>query len=234
MRKHIRKTTTISHSLFYEPALACGLDLTKEMGEVAPAAHTCLGGIRINPDCSTDVPGLFSAGEAAGGIHGANRIGGTAGTETLVFGKIAGISAGLFAARQQTGEELQTLDDQETAEPDNLYLKDISDRLSALYSSYFGILKSENELRKLEQGIYELKEILSKTSGRGSIFTPSFTETRNALTVAETQVKAALLRKESRGVFYRTDKPESDSRYDYMNTTAEYWNGNITVKLVHQ
>ena len=69
-----------------------GVDITKEMIEVAPAPHTSLGGIAINPDCSTVIKGLFACGEVTGGIHGANRIGGNAGLETLVFGKCAGES----------------------------------------------------------------------------------------------------------------------------------------------
>lgn len=66
--------------------------------EVKPGAHTTLGGIRIAPDCSTVVPGLFAAGEAAGGIHGRDRLGGNAGLEVFVFGRIAGQSAARYAA----------------------------------------------------------------------------------------------------------------------------------------
>jgi len=66
--------------------------------EVKPGAHTTLGGIRIAPDCSTAVPGLFAAGEAAGGIHGRDRLGGNAGLEVFVFGRIAGKAAAHYAA----------------------------------------------------------------------------------------------------------------------------------------
>ncbi|MDQ0288617.1 carbohydrate-binding family 9-like protein [Oligosphaera ethanolica] len=71
-----------------------------ELGqEVVPAAHTTLGGIRVTPDCATAVPGLFAAGEAMGGLHGADRVGGNAGLEVFVFGRIAGASAAAYAAR---------------------------------------------------------------------------------------------------------------------------------------
>lgn len=66
--------------------------------EVRPGAHTTLGGIRIAPDTSTRIPGLFAAGEAAGGLHGRDRLGGNAGLEVLVFGRIAGHSAAHYAA----------------------------------------------------------------------------------------------------------------------------------------
>jgi len=78
---------------------AQGIDITKDWMLVAPAPHTSLGGVRIDPSCRVldktgqPIPGLFAAGEVTGGVHGANRLGGNAGTEVLVFGKIAGISA---------------------------------------------------------------------------------------------------------------------------------------------
>ncbi len=66
--------------------------------EVKPAAHTTLGGVKINPDCSTSIKGLFAAGEVTGGIHGRDRIGGNAGLEVLVFGHAAGITASTLNA----------------------------------------------------------------------------------------------------------------------------------------
>ncbi len=80
-----------------------GVDIHREPMLVAPAPHTSLGGLKIDPDCrvidkgGAPIPGLFAAGEVVGGIHGFNRIGGNAGTETLVFGRIAGESAAKFA-----------------------------------------------------------------------------------------------------------------------------------------
>ncbi len=82
---------------------AAGVDITREPMLVAPAPHTSLGGLVIDTHCrvlradGSPVPGLFAAGEVTGGIHGMNRIGGNAGTEVLVFGRIAGESAAAFA-----------------------------------------------------------------------------------------------------------------------------------------
>ena len=78
---------------------ACGIDITREPMLVAPAPHTSLGGVVIDARCrvlrpdGSPVPGLFAAGEVTGGVHGRNRLGGNAGTEVLVFGKIAGMEA---------------------------------------------------------------------------------------------------------------------------------------------
>ena len=82
---------------------ACGVDITREPMLVAPAPHTSLGGVAIDTSCrvlrpdGSPIPGLFATGEVTGGIHGLNRIGGNAGTEVLVFGRIAGQSAAAFA-----------------------------------------------------------------------------------------------------------------------------------------
>lgn len=72
---------------------AVGIDLATEWIELAPAPHTALGGVCIDAHCHTGIPGLFACGEVTGGLHGANRIGGSAGLETLVFGIRAGRSA---------------------------------------------------------------------------------------------------------------------------------------------
>ena len=82
---------------------AAGVDIHRESMLVAPAPHTSLGGLVIDTRCrvlsadGTPIPGLFAAGEVTGGIHGLNRIGGNAGTETLVFGRIAGEEAASYA-----------------------------------------------------------------------------------------------------------------------------------------
>ena len=70
-----------------------GVDIREEPMEVAPTAHHFMGGSRIKPGCETTVGNLYSAGEASGGIHGANRLGGNALADTQVFGKRAGESA---------------------------------------------------------------------------------------------------------------------------------------------
>ncbi len=81
----------------------CGVDITREPMLVAPAPHTSLGGVVIDTKCrvlrpdGSPIPGLYAAGEVTGGIHGLNRIGGNAGTEVLVFGRIAGREAAAFS-----------------------------------------------------------------------------------------------------------------------------------------
>src|SRR5512136_181776 len=85
--------------LMLEQFLAFGIDIRKERMEVSPTAHHFMGGLRITPSCETTVPGLYACGEAAGGVHGANRRGGNSLAETQVFGKRAGAAAGKAPSR---------------------------------------------------------------------------------------------------------------------------------------
>jgi fumarate reductase (CoM/CoB) subunit A len=80
-----------------EQFLKFGVDIRTEPMEVAPTAHHIMGGLKITPECKTTLPGLFACGESAGGVQGANRLGGNALADTQVFGK----RAGEFAARQE-------------------------------------------------------------------------------------------------------------------------------------
>jgi aspartate oxidase len=81
-----------AYAPFVERYRNVGIDLLTQPVEVANAAHTSLGGVKVNSRCETDIRGLYAAGEALGNLHGANRIGGSAGTETLVFSRFVAAS----------------------------------------------------------------------------------------------------------------------------------------------
>src|SRR5512136_1466143 len=111
-REHIETRLPV----MLEQFLKFGVDIRTTPMEVAPTAHHVMGGLRITPECRTTLPGLFACGEAAGGVHGANRLGGNALAETQVFGKRAGEYAGksekrmIKADREQVKRELDRLD----------------------------------------------------------------------------------------------------------------------------
>src|SRR5215471_5023790 len=99
---YIRKRLPSMYHQFKELA---GVDITKEMMEVGPTMHYIMGGVRVNADTTaTRVPGLFAAGEVAGGMHGANRLGGNSLSDLLVFGKRAGEFAANFARNHDAGQ----------------------------------------------------------------------------------------------------------------------------------
>lgn len=89
---------------------AVGIDLACEWIELAPCAHTSLGGVRVDAQGASTVEGLFACGEVMGGLHGANRIGGSAGLETLVFGRRAGRAAAAYICQNPAGKDTGLLD----------------------------------------------------------------------------------------------------------------------------
>src|SRR5512136_3271063 len=96
-----------------EQFLKFGVDIREKPMEVAPTAHHIMGGLRITPECRTTLPGLFACGEVAGGVHGANRLGGNALAETQVFGRRAGDAAGRAEKREKKVDPAQVKRQQE-------------------------------------------------------------------------------------------------------------------------
>ena len=200
------------NALFYEKALRCGVDLTRQRAEVAPVAHTNLGGILIDRHCRTDVPGLFAAGEAIGGLHGANRIGGCAGTETLVFGAIAGASAAKYAASVSAPERI----DWESV-PDIGGGETLRKEISRIVSQCLGYDKNE---QGLEDGYRRLCRLEEETGANDC----------GILLMAKAQILASLQRKESRGVFRRLDFMEQNGELDGYSFAVSWKDGLLSAE----
>lgn len=208
------------HKIFTQPAVDVGMDLTKEMPEMMPAAHTNLGGIRITADCSTQIPNLFACGEVIGGLHGANRIGGSAGAETVVFGAIAGNSAAAY---------LKTVAEQKESVVENAAktgtehvcrflgrpmgpasAADIRAKLGVVMAEYMGIARDEAGLLEAKRQVKQLEKLLEQAGAESLKECTELYHCENMLLLANIQIEASLLRKESRGVFYRNDYPQQD------------------------
>ena len=153
----------------YEPFVrryaAVGIDFTKEPVELANAAHTTIGGVEIDPGCRSAVRGLYVAGEAAGHVHGSNRIGGSAGSETLVFGQIAarsiiedlpGLCPGKPAFEPAFGGG-------PAVSPERLGA--IAEREKAIVGECAGVFRDGNTLAR---GYGELQALLAELLGYGS------------------------------------------------------------------
>src|SRR5262245_39756050 len=122
-------------SMYHQFKQLADIDITKEPMEIGPTTHYVMGGIRVDPDSqmSTTLPGLFAAGECAGGLHGANRLGGNSLSDLLVFGKRAGEYAAAFAKEHKRGafderqveeaarQGLEPFDAARAARPENPY-----------------------------------------------------------------------------------------------------------------
>ncbi len=199
-----------------------GVDITKEKMEVAPTVHYHMGGIRINPDTNqTLVDGLYACGEAASGVHGANRLGGNSLSDLLVFGKRTGETASDYAV----SSKLLPISDAEVDEELTRVLAfigreksinpyDVFEKLRETMSTYVGIWRNEEDLKKALSEIRDLKVKAKEVGVSGSTqFNPGLItclELNGLLRVAEMLVTAALERRESRGAHYRQDYLETD------------------------
>lgn len=172
-------------------------------------AHAANGGIKIGPDASTGVSGLYAAGEVTGGMHGADRIGGLSTANGLVFGMIAGQSAAAYAKRAASAPE--------TWEYGTFVAEGCKDTLVVLQQimfQYAMVLRDETGLNFALNKVGQLRDMIKKEMKPSSDI-KKITQTQRFIarcSTAECILRAALLRKESRGSHFRTDFPEQDPR----------------------
>ncbi len=207
-----------------------GVDPLKEMIPIRPASHFVMGGIDVVDyrTGATAVSGIYAAGECASvSIHGANRLGGNALTELLVFGKATGKSAAHYAkANQFLDRDIVSKaavrwgfqDSDKNPQQSYQKLVEIRNHMAAVLWNKAGIIRNETgmdealkQLKEL-QGNFEAMEV--RPSGRkGDLGFVHYVELGSMLTVAQAVVMAALLRRESRGGHCRTDFPELDDQF---------------------
>ena len=196
-----------------------GFDLAGGLVEVVPTAHYMMGGVVFHADTSTDLPGLFAAGEDTGGVHGANRLGGNGVANSTVFGGIAGDTMAHYVSNREFLEPNQESIEQSIAmhrKPLTQAQGDIEfirDELADCMWDQVGILRNQNDLVAARERLDRLDAML-QTMGVGDT-NPAFNLTwqdwmnlRNLLLVSKTVVEAALVRENSRGAHYREDYPE--------------------------
>ncbi|AEG17106.1 fumarate reductase (CoM/CoB) subunit TfrA [Methanobacterium paludis] len=199
-----------------------GVDIRKEPMEVAPTAHHFMGGSRINPLCETKVKNLYAAGEAAGGVHGANRLGGNALAETQVFGKIAGESAAKNALKTEFSSNNGFVNAEEERihslfKDGDYYPHEIKKELRETMWNNVAIIRNETDLKVAMGKLMEIKEkIANMKVPEGTGFNKNLQdalEIENMLIVAALTTESALMRRESRGSHYREDYPDRDERW---------------------
>jgi fumarate reductase (CoM/CoB) subunit A len=184
--------------------------------KIAPVSHFTMGGIVITPDCTTSLPGLYAAGEVTGGIHGANRIGGNAMTEIIVFGARAGASAVAEAKKttkpislKQAEEEIEHYTKTLTGETCNNPLPDMRKTMW----DKVGIVRSRVSLEDALNQIGMYQKTAAGLTAADTAALRTIIETRLAAKAAELTIAAALKRKESRGTHYRSDFPNQSEQY---------------------
>ena len=216
-------------SMYHQFRELADVDITKGPMEVGPTCHYMMGGIRVEAESAqATVPGVFAAGEAAAGLHGANRLGGNSLSDLLVFGRRAGLSAAQHARQSGPVE----IDGQEVLEATREMLEpferpagespyQIHRDLQEVMQNYVGIFRNEDDLKKGLEEIESLKNRAREVRVEGSrLFNPGWHLARDLkamLTVSEAVARSALERKESRGAHSRIDYPKYDQTWAKQN-----------------
>ena len=216
-------------SMYHQFRELADVDITQGPMEVGPTCHYMMGGIRVDAETAqATVPGLFAAGEAAAGLHGANRLGGNSLSDLLVFGRRAGLAAAEHAKRSGPSKvDAQQIDEatRELLEPfgraegDSPY--QIHRELEESMQNYVGIFRNEEDLQKGLGELETLKQRAARVKVEGSrLFNPGWhlaRDLKSMLTVSEAVALSARERKESRGAHSRIDYPNYDETWGKQN-----------------
>lgn len=221
-----------------------GIDVREEPMEVAPGCHFFMGGIVADEWGETGLPGLLACGEVVGGVHGANRLGGSALPEMSVFGRRAGMRAAEYAKGQSA-----------FVDPSRGQVQDIRNRRYAILSREKGLrpLTVREEIQKtmydnvltlrdegtLTAALRQLEGIrseklpqlaLSSRTDRYNLEWLEALETETMVDVAEMITRAALMRRESRGAHYRADFPTEDNETGLVNLFIHQESGEMKIR----
>jgi succinate dehydrogenase / fumarate reductase flavoprotein subunit len=219
-------------SMYHQFLELADVDITKGPMEVGPTCHYMMGGIRVDAETAqSSISGLFAAGEAAAGLHGANRLGGNSLSDLLVFGRRAGLAAAGHAKRSsapaidfsQIGDaERQMLLPFERSVDESPYA--IHDDLQGVMQRLVGIFRIEEDLRGALSEIEKLRERTARVRVEGSrLFNPGWhlaRDLQSMLTVAEAVTRSALARRESRGAHSRIDYTGLDDAWGKMHNVV--------------
>ncbi|MGF1662032.1 MAG: fumarate reductase/succinate dehydrogenase flavoprotein subunit [Kineosporiaceae bacterium] len=225
--EEIRRRLPSMHHQFRELA---DVDITAEPMEVGPTCHYVMGGVEVEADtaAAVGVPGLFAAGEVAGGMHGSNRLGGNSLSDLLVFGKRAGAGAAAYLAGAR--REAPAAGDVDRAvaaalspfrsEPgENPY--SVHSDLQHLMNDLVGIIRRGPELDRAVERLAAMRERVAAVSVEGHRqYNPGWhlaLDLRNMLVVSEAVARAAAARTESRGGHTREDFPRMDPQWRRVN-----------------
>jgi succinate dehydrogenase / fumarate reductase flavoprotein subunit len=221
-------------SMYHQFKQLADIDITEQAMEIGPTTHYTMGGIKVDGDTQmSTLPGLFAAGEAAAGLHGANRLGGNSLSDLIVFGKRAGEHAAHFAKMHGVG----VIDDQQvqaaTARAlapfergpsgENPYA--IQHELQAMMQDLVGIVRQE---REMQDALVKLRALSARAERAGIGGNREYNngwhtalDLRNLLTVSEAIARAAIERRESRGAHFRDDYPVKSDEFSACNIVID-------------
>jgi succinate dehydrogenase / fumarate reductase, flavoprotein subunit len=231
-------------SMYHQFMKLANVDITKVPMEIGPTTHYVMGGIRVDGDTqSSTVPGLYGAGEAAAGLHGANRLGGNSLSDLLVFGQRAGAFAALYAKEHDFGK----IDDRQVSEALKFCLLpfepatgkteapyQIQRELQETMQNLVGIARRENEMVEALSKIAEYKRRAEHVRVDGNRMYNNGWHTaldlRNLLMVSECIARCAIERKESRGGHFRDDYPGKSDEFAKVNIITAKSDGEMKIR----
>ncbi len=232
-------------SMYHQFKQLAGVDITSEPMEVGPTCHYIMGGVEVDPDtaAAVGVPGLYAAGEVAGGMHGANRLGGNSLSDLLVFGRRAGIAAAEHAGK--TGRPAVNEDSVEDAVRVSLAPFDnvgkvgaenpyaLHQELQESMQALVGIIRTEDELKQALHELDRYEERAANLAVEGNRqFNPGWhlaMDVSTMLTVSRCVALAALERQESRGGHTREDFPKADPAWGQVNLALTTPEGKVSL-----
>ncbi|MBX7168203.1 MAG: fumarate reductase/succinate dehydrogenase flavoprotein subunit [Pirellulales bacterium] len=227
-------------SMYHQFKELADVDITTDPMEVGPTCHYAMGGIRVHPETQeSTLPGLFAAGESAGGMHGANRLGGNSLSDLLVFGKRAGEYAAELAKKTPSLPAIDQGEIEQVArkqlEPfnrtsgENPYV--LHEELRALMQTYVGIVRTADDLQYALDEIQKLRARAATAKITGNVqYNPGWhlaLDLDNMLDISEAVARAALERTESRGGHTRDDYPDSDATWGKFNNVIRQRSGAV-------
>jgi len=222
-------------SMYHQFMELAGVDITVQPMEVGPTCHYMMGGVRVEADTeATTVPGLFAAGEVAGGMHGANRLGGNSLSDLLVFGRRAGLAAAEFARGRTSTPAADAAEVAEVVAEAEAPLGreggespyEVHQALQQTMQELVGIIRTDAELRRALDELDVLDERARKLSVPGGrAYNPGWnlaTDMPSMLTVSRMVATGALERRESRGGHTREDFPAADPEQGKVNLVQRF------------
>jgi succinate dehydrogenase / fumarate reductase flavoprotein subunit len=241
--EYIKRKLPSMHEQFLKLA---DVDITKEPMEVGPTIHYVMGGIRVDPETGhSTVPGLFAAGEVAGGLHGANRLGGNSLSDLLVFGRRAGEGAAAYAReRGEAGpadEALIEAEKQILLQPFDNYEEGKRENPFSFMAELQEIVGEHNGIARTGEGLQEgLRKLLALKARVGDLavpasrmFNPGWHACRDQLfmvQICEAMIRAGIERTESRGSHWRLDFLDLDPDWGKHNLVATMVNGEVRLE----
>jgi fumarate reductase flavoprotein subunit len=218
-----------------------GFDLATDLVEVVPTAHYMMGGLVFKKDCSTDLPGLFAAGEDTGGVHGANRLGGNGVANSTVFGGIAGEAMANWVGEQSLREcNMDEVHASIKAHEEPLQkpagdIEAIRDALAECMWDDVGISRTKESLLRARNTLGQLGTLLEQM-GVGniqreySVTWQDWMNLQNLILVSKAVTEAAIARENSRGAHYRDDFPEPGSLEESCFTAVNMLNQDLHIE----